>query len=174
MVKSNIAQLARKMNESGVPGDYDDDMLRLLSRMWKEIAKGKPVTQKRVDAIVKQLGISEADSEQLLRKMAELDENDNIIGILGLSQADQWAHRLTVNGVELRTWCAWDQFFIAQVLGETIKGESESPLSKENIKITISPTGVKSCSPAGTVVSIVTLDPEKYDRRKLEELWSGL
>jgi hypothetical protein len=162
------------MNASGVPGDYGGDMSRLLSNIWREIAKGKPVTQKRVASIVKRLGVSAAESDQLLRKMAERDDDDNIIGILGLSQDDRWAHRLTVNGIELRTWCAWDQFFIAQVLGQTIKGESESPLSKQTVNITISPSGVESCSPAGTVVSIVTLDPDKYDKRKLEELWSGL
>jgi hypothetical protein len=33
---------------------------------------------------------------------------------------------------------------------------------------------VERCEPQTAVVSIVTLDPDKHDRRKLEELWSGL
>ena len=67
-----------------------------------------------------------------------------------------------------------DQFFLAQVLGETVFGESTCPVSNKQIKITIRPDGVKVCDPKTAVVSIVTLDPDKHDRRKLEELWSGL
>ena len=95
----DIKKLADKMNRAGVPGDYGPDMSRLLSRIWKEVARGKPVTHKRVDEIVIGLGVSKAESEAFLRKMAERDDNDNITGILGLSQDDKWAHRLDVNGV---------------------------------------------------------------------------
>ena len=174
MGKVDVRALADKMNRAGVPGDYGPQMSLLLSRIWKEIAKGKPVTPKRAAAIIAKLGIPADESDALLQKMAEKDDDGNIIGILGLSQADSWAHRLTVNGVPLRSWCAWDQFFLAQVLNQTVFGESESPVSNKKICITITPAGVKACEPAGTVISVVTLDPDKYDKRKLEELWSGL
>ena len=170
----DIKKLADKMNRAGVPGDYGPDMSRLLSRIWKEVAGGRPVTQKRVDEIVNDLGVAKDESEAFLRKMAERDENDNIIGILGLSQDAKWAHSLNVNGVALRSWCAWDQFFLAQVLNQTVIGESACPVSRKQINITISPHEVEKCSPDSTVVSIVTLDPDKHDQRKLEELWSGL
>ena len=174
MEKTAIKQLADKMNRAGVPGDYTPDMSRLLSRMWREIARGKPVTPKRVNANAKELGISASEAETFLDKMAEKDDDGNIIGILGFSQDFRWAHRLTVNGIELRTWCAWDQFFLAQVLGKTVFGESTCPVSQKQIKITITPDGVEVCDPKTTVVSIVTLDPDRHDKRKLEELWSGL
>ena len=170
----SIRQLADKMNRAGVPGDYGTDMSRLLNHIWKEIARGKPVTPNRVNEIVDKLGVSSNEAETFLRKMAERDENDNIIGILGLSQDAKWAHRLKVNGIELRTWCAWDQLFLAQVLNQTVHGESTSPVSQKSITITIRPDKVESYSPKNTVVSIVTLDPDKHDKRKLEELWSGL
>jgi hypothetical protein len=42
---TNIAELAKKMNRAGVPADYGPDNSKVISRIWKEIAKGKPVTQ---------------------------------------------------------------------------------------------------------------------------------
>ncbi len=41
----NINELALKMNRAGIPADYGPDNSRVLSRIWKEVAKGKPVTQ---------------------------------------------------------------------------------------------------------------------------------
>ncbi len=41
----NVAELAAKMNRAGIPADYGTDNSRILSRVWKEVAKGKPVTQ---------------------------------------------------------------------------------------------------------------------------------
>jgi alkylmercury lyase len=146
----------------------------VLSRTWKEIAKGKPVTQAQVDKIVADLKVPKDSANAFLKKMAELDEAGNIIGILGLTQGKTWTHKFIVNGNELRTWCAWDTLFMAQCLGQTANVISESPVSKEQVTLTIGPNKVEKYDPKGTVVSIVTLDPDKQDKRKLEELWSGL
>jgi hypothetical protein len=174
MDKAAVKQLADKMNRAGVPGDYGPGMSRLLNRIWREVAEGRLVTPERAHEIITVLGVSGVEAHAFLDKMAEKDDNGNIIGILGLSQDARWAHGLTVNGMALRTWCAWDQFFLAQVLNQTVLGESRCPVSDREIKITISPGGVRSCEPSTAVVSIVTLDPDKHDKRKLEELWSGL
>jgi hypothetical protein len=174
MIKVNVKELAEKMNRAWVPGDYGPHMSRLLIRTWQEIAKGKPVTPGRTSTIIDKLGIPAAGAEAFLQKMAEKDDDGNIVGILGLSQDNNWAHKLTVNGIPLRSWCAWDQFFLAQVLDQTVLGESKCPVSGKKITIIIAPDGVIACQPAGAAVSIVTLDPDKYDKRKLEELWSGL
>jgi hypothetical protein len=111
MTGVDVAGLAEKMNRAGVPGDFGPDMSRLLNHMWQEIAKGKPVTRQRVGEIVDSQKVPGAESEVFLQKMAERNENDDIIGILGLSQDVSWAHCLDVYGVSLRTWCAWDLFF---------------------------------------------------------------
>ena len=42
---TSISELAQKMNRASVPADYGPDNSRVLSRIWKEVAKGKPVTQ---------------------------------------------------------------------------------------------------------------------------------
>ena len=106
--------------------------------------------------------------------MAEHDDKGNIIGILGLSQGKTWTHKFIVNGNELRTWCAWDTLFMAQVLGMTASVISESPVSKKQVTLTVGPNKVEQYDPKGIVVSIVTLDPDKQDKRKLDELWSNL
>jgi hypothetical protein len=41
----NISELAVRMNRAGIPADYGPDNSKVLSRTWKEIAKGKPITQ---------------------------------------------------------------------------------------------------------------------------------
>jgi alkylmercury lyase len=107
-------------------------------------------------------------------KMAEHDAAGNIIGILGLSQGKTWAHKFIVNGNELRTWCAWDTLFMAQVLGMTANVISECPVSKKQVTLTVGPNRVEKYSPNGAVVSIVTLDPDTQDKRQLEELWGNL
>jgi len=127
-----------------------------------------------VDAIVTELGVPKDKSNDFLAKMAERNEKGEIIGILGLSQGKAWSHRFIVSGNELRTWCAWDTLFMAQCLGQTANVISESPVSKQAVTLTIGPNKVETYSPKGTVVSIVTLDPDKQDKRKLEELWSNL
>jgi hypothetical protein len=42
---TSISELAQKMNRAGIPADYGPDNSHVLSRIWKEVAKGKPVTQ---------------------------------------------------------------------------------------------------------------------------------
>ncbi len=41
--------------------------------------------------------------------------------------------------------------------------ESESPLSKEKIRVTVSPEGVQEVSPAGAVMSIVVIDTDRAE-----------
>ena len=41
--------------------------------------------------------------------------------------------------------------------------ESESPLSKEKIRVTVSPEGVQEVSPAGAVMSTVVIDTDRAE-----------
>jgi alkylmercury lyase len=174
MNKRDIGRLAEKMNRAGVPADYGPDNSRVLSRTWKEIAKGKPVTPDTVEKYIRELGVPAAGAQAFLDKMAERDEDGNIIGILGMSQGKTWSHKFFVNGNELRTWCAWDTLFLPQCVGQTAEVVSESPVLKKKVTLTISPERIENYSPAGMAVSIVTLDPDAQDQRKLEELWGNL
>jgi alkylmercury lyase len=173
-ISIDIKELSGKMNRAGIPADYGPDMSRLLVAMWKEIAKGRPVTHPVMGEIIRKLGISRDEALEFLTRMAERDENYDIIGILGLSQAKNWLHHFSINGVELRTWCAWDTLFLAQILKQTVRVVSESPVSKKKITLVVDAQKVKEYCPEGATVSIVTLDPDTQDKRKLSELWSNL
>ena len=170
----DIARLAEKMKQAGVPADYGPDLSRLLVRIWEELAKGKPISKARENEIADEVAVPKDKASEFLKRHAERNDDDNIIGILGLTQNRKWPHRFIVDGKELRTWCAWDTLFLAQVLHQEVRVESESPVSGAKIVLTVGPEKVESYSPESSVISIVTIDPDKQDSRKLEELWCGL
>ena len=172
MSNERVAEIASNLKKAGVPPDFGPDESRLLIRVWRTLAKGVPVTDGQVDEIAADLGLPEEDVHQFLRQVAERDTQGSIIGIVGLSLNNEWAHRFHVNGTSLRTWCAWDALFLPSILKQTATIESDSPVTKDKIRLIVSPVGVEQVSPAEAVVSIVTIDPDKVDVSSVEELWS--
>jgi alkylmercury lyase len=91
---------------------------------------------------------------------------------MGLSLNEDWAHRLHVNRALMRAWCAWDTLFIPLLLDQEATVESASPLSKEVVRVTVSPDGIKQVNPSGAVVSVVVLDPDNGQVKSVQEAWS--
>ncbi len=169
---SNIraTEMARKLTESGALLDYGPDRSRLLLQILRSLAKGRPVTGEQVDQIAADIGIARDEADQFLRQMSERDTDDNIVGVMGLSLNDH-PHRFDVNGTRMRTWCAEDTLFLPAMLKQTATVESESPLTKEKIRLTVSPQRVEESNPAGAVVSIVVMDPDKADMSSAQAIW---
>ena len=92
---------------------------------------------------------------------------------MGLSLNEDWVHRFKVDGVFLRTWCAWDTLFLPPMVGKTVVVESESPVSGETVSLVVSPEKVESSTPPGAVVSIATIDPAIHDVSSVEAIWSN-
>jgi hypothetical protein len=174
LVSNDIKAAAKTLNTLGVPGDYGPQLSRLLIRMWQEVAKGKPITKSHVDKIINELSIEQENAEKFLSQMCERDKKNNIIGILGLSQLKTWHHKFTVKGIESHTWCAWDTLFLAPLLKQTAYVESESPLYKKMVKVTISPDKVEKYEPSTAVLTMVVLDPKKDDVSTLQLLWDNI
>lgn len=170
MIKTRAFEIAEKLNEAGVPPKFEPDVSRLLIKVMRAVAEGHPVTGEQVSGLVAEIGIDEEKAEEFLRAVTERDDDDSIIGIVGLSQNPNWAHRFEVNGNSLRTWCAWDTLFIPLLLNDTAKVESESPVSKQTIRVTVSPDGVMETSPREAVVSVVVL--ENGPVGSVEEAWA--
>ena len=162
MSNQRADEMVQVLNRNGGLMDYGTGNLHLLVQIVRVLAKGDPVTTNQVDGIVAELGIDADASEQFLQTVAERDDDDNIVGALGLS-LKQHPHRLIVGGTEMTAWCAQDTLFLPVMLQQTATVETESPLSKEKIRITVGPQGVKEVSPAGTVMSTVILDPNSTD-----------
>ncbi|MBI4278994.1 MAG: hypothetical protein HY660_11100 [Armatimonadetes bacterium] len=57
------------------------------------------------------------------------------------------------------------------MLKQTATVESVSPLSKERVRLTVSPQRVEEVSPQGAVVSMVIVDPDRVELRSVEAIW---
>lgn len=169
--KSSIAprvkEIADKLNEAGVPPAYDAEHSRLLLGVWREIARGTPVEEQTVDAIIADVGIEATEARNFLGDVSEKDEDGRIVGAVGLSQ-NQHPHRFTVDGIQLATWCAWDSLFVPPGLQKPAIVESVSPISQKEIRVEVSPTGVDAVSPTDAAVTIVVLEEAISS---VEEAW---
>ena len=169
MNNARVNEMAQKMAAS--PLDYGPHHSRLLVRVLRSLASGRPVTGAQVDRMTADIGISRDEAHPFLREITERDGADNIVGIMGLSLNDH-PHRLYVNGVSLSAWCAEDTLFLPSLLQQTATVESYSPLSKQKVRLTVSPERVENVSPTSAVVSMVIVDPTREDMASVEAIWN--
>ena len=168
MASGRIDEMTKKLAAIGGLFDYGPQHSRLLVLVWRSLATGRPVTRNQIDEFVSDLGIEPAQADHFLRQMTERETDDSIVGIMGLSLNDH-AHRFTVNGIPMSTWCAVDTLFLPAMLGQTAAVESESPLSKETVRVAVSPEGVQASQPADAVVTIVV--PNETDMSSVASIW---
>jgi hypothetical protein len=94
------------LNEAGVSLEFGSEISRVLVTVMQTVAKGSPVDARQVGQIISDLKVDRKDTLEFLSNVSERDGDDNIIGIVGLSQNEDWAHRITISDKSLRTWCA--------------------------------------------------------------------
>lgn len=78
----------------------------------------------------------------------------NIIGFWGLALTET-SHRLTVDGVQLYAWCAWDTLFLPAILDADAVIHSVDPNTGEPVTLTVTPDAVREHSPDGIVMSFL-------------------
>ena len=83
----SIEEIAKNLNDAGIPPDFGDDNSRLLIKMWRTLGQGQPVTREITAQIADGLGLPFERADEFLRQITERDSNDNIIGLVGLSNA---------------------------------------------------------------------------------------
>ena len=169
MSNTRVNEMAQKMATSLL--DYGPHRSRLLVRVLRSLAACRPVTGAQVDRMITDIGIGRDEAHLFLRKITERDGADNIVGIMGLSLNDH-PHRLYVNGASLSAWCAEDTLFLPVILNQTATIESHSPVTKEKIRLTVSPERVEAASPVGAVVSIAIVDPTQDAMASVEAIWN--
>ncbi len=86
-------------------------------------------------------------------KDIEYDNDGNIVAC-GLSLTPT-PHSFQVNGQNLFTWCALDALMYPVALQQTAQVESHCPVTGSEVRLTVTPAGVTSLTPAEAVVSIV-------------------
>ncbi len=117
----------------------------------RKLAIGHPVRREQADQIITDLGIGRDEAYPFLREVTERDADDNIVGIMGLS-LNEHPHRLRVDGKSLSAWCAEDTLFLPTLLKRTAIVESYAPVTREKIRLTVSPERVEDVRPAGAVI----------------------
>ena len=168
MTNERANEMVGMLTQVGGLVDYGAERSRLLVQVWRALATGRPVTGKRIGEFVSGLAIEPEDADQFLRQITERDADDSIVGILGLSLNDH-PHRFTVHGNQMSTWCAADTLFLPAMLGKTATVESESPLSKKNVRLTIGSEGVQAPDPTDAVITIVV--PKETDMSSVASIW---
>lgn len=154
-------EMVRVLTQDGGILAYDPEQVRLLLRVLKALAGGRPVTGPEIDAIAADLGWAPEAAHAFLRPLTERDAADAVIGVLpGLSLGDH-PHSFWVNGRRMSAWCAEDMLFLPALLGQTGTIESTSPLSREPVRLTVGPDGVRSVNPPRGR----GLDPDRGPRR---------
>jgi alkylmercury lyase len=96
---------------------------------------------------------SRDDVERVLRAQAGTDWDDDgrLVG-LGLTLRPT-AHRVTIPGQTLYTWCATDTFYFATILDTPALVESTCPATGQAIRLELQPDAVIAVNPSQTVVS---------------------
>jgi alkylmercury lyase len=172
MSNGRAAEMTDNLTSAGGVLDYGPERSRLLVRVMRALARGRPVSSEQVDEMMADIGIPREDGRAFLRAVAEQGDKGTITGALGLS-LNRTAHRFFVNGAALFTWCAVDTLFLPSMLNQTAAIESESPVSRAKVRLRVGAGGVEDVSPAGTVISVVMVDPGKADVRSVEEIWGA-
>ncbi len=170
MGKARAMEVTKMLTRPGGPVDYGPDLSRLLVRVMRELAQGRPLPKERVGQIIGDLGIAREGAYRFLREVAERDADGNVFGIMGLS-LNETPHHFSVNGARMSTWCAGDALYVPAVIGRTATVESKSPVSREKVRLKVSPQGVEEIHPVGAVVSIVIVDPGEVNLGSVEAIW---
>ncbi len=170
-VKSaNLAEIAGALHEAEIPPRFEPGESRLLVRLWRLVADGRPVSPQQVERIASSLRLPLDAATSFVSKVSERDAAGNVVGIVGLSQNDH-PHRFEVNGHRLATWCAWDSLFLPIVLNQTAKIRSFCPATKTTIRLTVTPEKVEEFEPPTAVMSLVVPEVTKSGRESVEEVW---
>lgn len=172
MSNARAMEATRKLTRLGGPVDYGPDLSRLLVRVMRELAQGRPISKERVDRIVADIGSDPEEPHRLLCEVTERDADNNVVGIMGLSLNDT-LHRFYVNGTRMSAWCAQDTLFLPTVLNQSASVESVSPVSREKVRLTVGPQEVKKVYPASVVVSVVIVDPDNPNMGSVEAIWGA-
>ena len=132
---------------------------RIALTLVRQLALGAPVS---VGGLATAAELSEAQIADTLDQLPGVfrDEEQRVVGFIGLTVVEMGHHRIHVDGRRLSAWCAWDTLFLPELLGETAYVTSRSPTSDAEISLTVTPTGPTDMRPADTVVSFLLPESE--------------
>jgi hypothetical protein len=135
MKNPNLDEIVKSLHEAGIPPYISEGQSRLFIEVLRLVGKGQPVSPEQVKEIIVTLKLSPDETDEaisLIKKVSETD-NNNIVGLFGLS--------------------------LPSLLKQTAKVESLCPVTKEKIQLRLSPEKVEQSEPKNAVLSIVVPKP---------------
>ncbi len=141
--------------------------------IYRQLARGEPASTTSLAEEMKQLSseIAELLERPNLKCLTYLDTERNIIGFGGLAVRPM-AHRLTLNGRTLYTWCAWDSLFVPLILNQEADVDSPAPGNGGRVRLTVAPDGVKRSEPQSAVMSFLLPTAETFRADALKAMAS--
>lgn len=167
----SVDDLVREFAEIEVPPKFKPEESRLLGLIWRRLAQGTPATYDEIDSFASKAGVAPEQALELLRWMAEPDVEGRVQGLLGLTLNQDFPTKLLANGVELRTWCAWDSLFLPLMLGGDAVVEASSAVDGTPVRVVIGPEGVRSVEPESANVSFTIPTGEQRGVETVEDVW---
>lgn len=139
----NVEALADAIRDARPPLDVDGS--RVVHALYALLSAGSPVTEA---SLVGATGLP----EELVRERLEAwpgvvrDDAGQIVGFGGLTVLELPPHTLTIHGVRLSAWCAWDTLFMPSIVQATAEVESRDALTGETVALTVTADGVSNVS----------------------------
>jgi hypothetical protein len=172
MMPSNVETDVVVWNLRDVLARFDADDWRLMLRVLRRLAEGRPVAPEEADQIAAALGIAQDKARHVLELTTERDDVGQIRGLMGLSLNDH-PHQLTVADQPLAAWCALDTLFLPILLRQTAEVHSPSRVSRRPVHLRVSAEGLEALDPADAVMSLVIVDPAQFDTSSVEAVWAA-
>ena len=144
---------------------------RIAMALYRELMRGEPVRPEQLAAALDLATREVVDALEMpaLRWLVFYDDERRVIGFGGLAVVEM-PHRFRIRGRTLYTWCAWDGLFLPEILGEVAEIESTCPQTKQPIRLTVGPDGVRAVEPQETVVSFLYPDPREFEQTTTETI----
>ncbi len=151
---TELVQLSQHFVEAFPVMDRSQQLLAL--NLYRMLAQGNPVSTAQ---LVKENDYDFDDAQHILDNWPDVffDDNHNVIGFLGIT-IQAMPHHMLVNDTMVYTWCAWDALFIPELLNTTVQVQSICPVTKQHIKLKVSPNNAKALSTQDVVVSFLKPD----------------
>ncbi len=141
--------------------------------IYRQLARGEPASTTSLAEEMKQSSseIAELLERPNLKCLTYLDTERSIVGFGGLAVRPM-AHRLTLKGRTLYTWCAWDSLFIPLILNQDADIDSPAPGNGARVRLTVAPDGVKRSEPRTAVMSFLLPTAETFQADALKAMTS--
>ncbi|MDH5393019.1 MAG: organomercurial lyase [Gammaproteobacteria bacterium] len=125
-------------------------------KLYQLLSRGKPLS---IKTFAESIALSCEETETLLATWSgvSFDKKHCINAFWGISTSPT-AHSFRLNNQTLYTWCAWDLLLAAVIYRQTIQAQTQCPVSKKTISLSLGENGVEKIQPASAMITFVKPD----------------